>query len=1111
MHSHCEEPAPLDAPYINLLIVVSSPSDLASKGLAEIDVAAELLRLAPALQDVLGSRRCRVTIMPGSKGAALPADVLDLLKSPQCEVLINTPATLDAIGEHLRDKHVLHYLGHGQYVQGAGALFLEAEDGTMAIAEEDELVARLGNSQLQLVFLAACDSARRDNPPSADTGQAGEPEGGLAAALVSAGIPAVVAMQAHVTIDGAYRLTGEFYRRLFLEHGSVDLALNQARKLLYSANDAEWATPVLYTRLRSGQLMVANPLFSALQTASTQDDYARFRQDAYFPLPLHALVVNRGQQFTYVEAPDLQPTGAVILFDTAYQWLNDPSRDGTFLLLLGGPGTGKSIQLRYLAWQTIVHGLEWAGKDRFLPVFVDPQTLAAAGSTTAELLEQQILGQIKRLWHDLDAATLAAIPEHVRLRVFINGGDSLPGVADDLLKQVVELASSHPTHRFVLALQPITIDWSQFDPKAKIGSPYVLVIRPLAQRTIRQYLEMQKEYGEKLLTAIQDSYLFDVASFPYPLSKMIADAQHHFTFPVSRTTFLKMTIDEAIARLPPREGLRANAARTLRTLAWEMQSGRSMIWPINNAFDVLDRMRERRGYDLEELYTALVEAELLQPLGEDCMCFGYRWVQAYLCAEAILDAPDCDQMLEDLVEILNFEPRLRWWEETIVFVCGLLASSTRADAPKCLRHLLEPLVYGTNLLEGEAVFLAARCLVECRLHQHRQGLPDLVDHVVDALHWRTDSSNEPEWSQRLRATQLLTRLAIPEVTIQLAKVAYDKVRKNLADEADYEFSSIRFAAATVLRRLSPDARTAALEPINPQLPALFDAWNDKQAAAVIEFSKAGEDPGIQGIAALALGDLHGRLQHDEATANLVFERLCDMFMRGDTPQSVRWPVADALSGLDLTLVTEHLIHPLFENFADHDDSELRRPSKIRKTLAYLIGQLRMNEDQARRFLLDECLAIKEGHPAHDRSTWSNCSRGAWPDCRSGRCRSPSRACRRFAARYLTTAAVSKFHASHLFDSRSDCCLGQLWRAGHAKAPGAQPTGEQSGLYPCILSDRSIHVLAGETAAARLMRNTILRCKEKAHDRCSIHRARRSAARPYLRQRRGCQDRRALIA
>ena len=114
---------------------------------------------------------------------------------------------------------------------------------------DDELVSLLARQGVQprLVFLAACQSATRS---SADAFL------GLGPKLVSVGVPAVVAMQDFVTVETARKFSGVFYKRL-LEHGLVDQAMNEARSSLLTAGRPDAAVPVLFMRLKSGQLWSA--------------------------------------------------------------------------------------------------------------------------------------------------------------------------------------------------------------------------------------------------------------------------------------------------------------------------------------------------------------------------------------------------------------------------------------------------------------------------------------------------------------------------------------------------------------------------------------------------------------------------------------------------------------------------------------------------------------------------------------------------------------------------------------------------------------------------------------------------------------------------------------
>jgi hypothetical protein len=198
------------------------------------------------------------------------------------------------------------------------------------------------------------------------------------------------------------------------------------------------------------------------------------------------------------------------------------------------------------------------------------------------------------------------------------------------------------------------------------------------------------------------------------------------------------------------------------------------------------------------------------------------------------------------------------------------------------------------------------------------------------------------------------------------------VRMNVAKQWDYEFSSVRFAAAIALKRMAPAEAERALEQISPKLPALFAAWQQQDVDEVMRQSEDAVDPGLQSLAALALGDLHAAMVNEDPplAAGRALNRLIDMFRSDDTRQNVRWAVADALSLLDSVLVTESLTEPLLHELDGPDRAELRQPAKIRKTLAYLLGLLRQRDERVRNFLVRDCLGQEGAAGSGDWSTWA---------------------------------------------------------------------------------------------------------------------------------------------
>jgi hypothetical protein len=235
---------------LRLLMALGNPTNLPGN-LQPVDVAVEVASLADALLTPSLRERVRLTILPGRSG--LPDELRRRLEEAGCAV-IDGPTTLAAILHNGLDHHSLHLVCHGALVtkNNAAEIYLHLEDdqGGFAPVASADLAPKLGNAGLRLIFLAACESAKR--PPGG-----GNAFIGLAPRLVLAGAPAVVAMQDLVPVDLARELAALFYARLFT-HGEVDRALNEARNILYERKSFDWAIPALFLRLKDG-LLFASP------------------------------------------------------------------------------------------------------------------------------------------------------------------------------------------------------------------------------------------------------------------------------------------------------------------------------------------------------------------------------------------------------------------------------------------------------------------------------------------------------------------------------------------------------------------------------------------------------------------------------------------------------------------------------------------------------------------------------------------------------------------------------------------------------------------------------------------------------------------------------------
>ena len=223
---------PVDERPIRVLVVISDPDDLQTRyDLPPVDVALERESLESALQGVK------------------PGDLhVDFLDAPVTAERLEH-ALRGTSGQALRDDyHVLHFVGHGAFSarRAKAALYLQDDEGNAQRVLDDALVSMVARqgARPRLVLLMACQSASRSTSDAFV---------GLGPKLVAVGVPAVIAMQDVVTIETAHKFSAAFYPQL-LEHGQVDLAVNEARSTLLTAGRTDAAVPVLFMRLKSGQL-----------------------------------------------------------------------------------------------------------------------------------------------------------------------------------------------------------------------------------------------------------------------------------------------------------------------------------------------------------------------------------------------------------------------------------------------------------------------------------------------------------------------------------------------------------------------------------------------------------------------------------------------------------------------------------------------------------------------------------------------------------------------------------------------------------------------------------------------------------------------------------------
>lgn len=168
------------------------------------------------------------------------------------EVIPGQPGTLETLRQGVRQGcHVLHFSGHGAFAGGDGMLVFEDQGGQRELVDQDTLAHLLLGSQVRLAILNACETALASD---------GDAFASVAAALIRAGLPAVIAHQYPMPDSSAIAFAAEFYRAL-ADGLTVDAAVCEGRKAILSElgparwEQVDWATPVLFMRAPDGHIL----------------------------------------------------------------------------------------------------------------------------------------------------------------------------------------------------------------------------------------------------------------------------------------------------------------------------------------------------------------------------------------------------------------------------------------------------------------------------------------------------------------------------------------------------------------------------------------------------------------------------------------------------------------------------------------------------------------------------------------------------------------------------------------------------------------------------------------------------------------------------------------
>ena len=232
-------------------------------------------------------------------------------------------AVLDALSA---GADVFHFSGHGS----ADGIVLAAPGGGGSVVAADRLAEMVQAKGVRLVVMGACDTGRR----AGHDRMGHNVWGGVAAALVERGIPAVVAMQFTIGDRRAAAFAAALYRAL-VGGLTVDEAVALGRTAIRTASTGDradvrdWAVPVLYLRDHGGRL------FEAVSSAAAREEAVaastRLYRQRVGTVSAGGLVLGALLATGSIEAVAVQQDAARV--------------EGTMVGVVGGTGGGAGIHV----------------------------------------------------------------------------------------------------------------------------------------------------------------------------------------------------------------------------------------------------------------------------------------------------------------------------------------------------------------------------------------------------------------------------------------------------------------------------------------------------------------------------------------------------------------------------------------------------------------------------------------------------------------------------------------------------------------------------------------------------------------------------------------------
>ncbi|GHO88019.1 HEAT repeat domain-containing protein [Dictyobacter formicarum] len=472
--------------------------------------------------------------------------------------------------------------------------------------------------------------------------------------------------------------------------------------------------------------------------------------------------------FSSVESPSQHPdenSGRPIIAkhgEEAIQW-SPQSR----LVILGGPGTGKTTTLKYLVKQSAEKAL--SDETEPLPVFLSLADLARTEKTLPQYLKDMLEnGAIEREYADMLWQAITGGKAFIAL-------DSLDEVSPDLRPKIIELINDWariPGNTWIVGSRFTEYKGGQF----KAGSFAEWELLPMSR-------ELQNVLAEKIFAVFQNN--IDLFSSAISASAFLTTLRSHRhasdwgqnplllslaaliyartgDLLASRVLLYKEVVNAIVTFRAKDEIHGKQLLHTFSALAyWLYLQRKGRTFTKDDILTFLDKVQRHSWHETYEITRDLIASGLLDVVAHETYSFRHQTFQEYLVAVELSNMMISDDAQEqqegwDLAWSKRMYSR---WTEILCMLGECLYQSRRVRSQAMLEKWLLSLLQQRESKEGDigdlGLVLAIRTLAELSsiIEQPENMLIKLEHNVV--LLWLKELSNVKNNRLRIRLKKLM--------------------------------------------------------------------------------------------------------------------------------------------------------------------------------------------------------------------------------------------------------------------------------------------------------------------------------------------------------------------